>query len=141
MSFTQAELNYLTSQRLGRLATVTPNGSPQVNPVGFRYNAELGTIDIGGHNLGVSKKFRNVAAGSTHVAFVVDDLASVNPWHVRGVEIRGDAEALTGQQPYLPGFSGELIRIHPRRIISWGLEGHFAERQARNVPASASRRS
>lgn len=137
MSFTQSEIDYLGSQRLGRLATVAPNGSPQVNPVGFRYNAELGTIDIGGHNLSASKKFRNVAAGS-RVAFVVDDLESVQPWKVRGVEVRGDAEALTGQEPHMRGFSGEIIRIHPRRIISWGLGEHVTERQARNVPAGAS---
>lgn len=137
MSFTEAELDYLTSQRLGRLATVAPDGTPQVNPIGFRYNSDLGTIDIGGHNLGASRKYRNIAAGARRVAFVVDDLTSVDPWIVRGVEIRGDAEALTGQDPHIPGFSGELIRIHPRRIISWGLDGQFFERHSRNVPARA----
>jgi pyridoxamine 5'-phosphate oxidase family protein len=40
---------------------------------------------------------------------------------VRGIEIRGRAEALTDQEPPMPGMSAELIRIHPRRIISWGL--------------------
>jgi pyridoxamine 5'-phosphate oxidase family protein len=120
MSFTQAELNYLGTQRLGRLATVRPDGVPQNSPVTFFYNEKLGTIDVGGHGMGQSRKFRNVAAGSG-VAFVVDDIASVDPWEVRGIEIRGRAEALTDQEPPMPGMSGELIRIHPRRIISWGL--------------------
>ena len=120
MSFTKAELDYLGTQRLGRLATVRPDGTPQNSPVGFFYNEKLGTIDIGGHGMGRSRKFHNVVAGSD-VAFVVDDIASVDPWEVRGVEIRGRAEALTDQEPPMPGFSGELIRIHPRRIISWGL--------------------
>ncbi|MFD1938136.1 MULTISPECIES: PPOX class F420-dependent oxidoreductase [Nonomuraea] len=119
MTFTQAELDYLGTQRLGRLATVAPDGQVQNSPVGFFVNAD-GTLDIGGHGMGGSKKFRNVAAGST-VGFVVDDLVSTRPWTVRGIEIRGTAEALTEQEPPLPGYSGELIRIVPRKIISWGL--------------------
>lgn len=120
-SFTDAQLAYLASQTLGRLATVDPEGRPQNNPVAFRYNPELGAIDIGGHDMGRSRKFRNLAA-HPHVAFVVDDIASYRPWHVRCVEIRGNAEALRDQPPPVPGFSTELIRIHPTRIISFGLE-------------------
>jgi pyridoxamine 5'-phosphate oxidase family protein len=120
MPFTQAELDYMSTQQLGRLATVRPDGMPQVNPTAFFYDAERGTIDIGGFGMGQSRKFRNVEA-SGRAAFVIDDIKSVNPWVVRGVEIRGTAEALTGQEPPMPGMSGEIIRIHPRRIISWGL--------------------
>jgi pyridoxamine 5'-phosphate oxidase family protein len=112
---------YLQSQRLGRLATVDRDGAPQNNPVGFRYNAELGTIDIGGLNMGASRKFRNLA-GNPKVAFVVDDIASVQPWRVRCVEIRGHAEALRDQAGQLPGFSAEIIRVYPERIISFGLD-------------------
>jgi Pyridoxamine 5'-phosphate oxidase len=43
--FDAAHADYLRSQRRGRLATVAPNGAPQNKPVGFRYHAELGTID------------------------------------------------------------------------------------------------
>ncbi|GAC1652982.1 MAG: hypothetical protein NVS4B12_24620 [Ktedonobacteraceae bacterium] len=60
-NFTQTEIDYLQSQRLGRLATVNEAGEPHVVPVSFRYNAELDTIDIGGHNMGKSKKFRDAA--------------------------------------------------------------------------------
>jgi pyridoxamine 5'-phosphate oxidase family protein len=137
MSFTQAELDYLGTQRLGRLATVALDGTVQVSPTGFFYNAALGTIDIGGHGMAASKKFRNIAAGS-RVAFVIDDVASVNPWRVRGVEIRGSAEALSGQEPPMPGLSAEIIRIHPRRIISWGVESTDSYRaNARNVEVDA----
>ena len=51
MALTNAEISYLNTQQLGRLATVQPDGSPQVKPVGFGYNAELGTIDVTGFNL------------------------------------------------------------------------------------------
>ncbi|MDP4511156.1 PPOX class F420-dependent oxidoreductase [Nonomuraea turcica] len=128
MTFTREELDYLTTQRLGRLATISPDGQVQNSPTGFFVDAGAGTIDIGGHNLGDSKKFKNIQAGST-VAFVVDDLASVHPWTVRGVEIRGTAEALTGQEPPFHGFSGELIRIKPNKIISWGLGGPVSNRR------------
>lgn len=127
---TEAEAEYLKGQRLGRLATVGPGGDPQNNPVGFRYNAEAGTIDIAGHNMGASQKFRNVRTNG-RVAFVVDDIASVTPWRVRGIEIRGHAEALT-EQP-AKGVSNEIIRIHPRRIITWGIDPAAGGMQKRNV--------
>lgn len=114
-------LGYLKTQRLGRLATVDGSGAPQNSPVGFRYNAELGTIDIGGRAMGASRKFRNLAA-NPKVAFVVDDIASVQPWRVRCVEIRGHAEALRDQGGQQPGFSAEIIRVYPDRVISFGLD-------------------
>ena len=81
-AFTEAELEYLSTQRLGRLATVQPDGTLQVSPVGFHHNAELDTIDIGGYNMAASRKFRNVADNG-RVAFVIDDVPSVDPWQVR----------------------------------------------------------
>ncbi|GAB6904047.1 PPOX class F420-dependent oxidoreductase [Kineosporia succinea] len=119
-------LAYLATQTLGRLATVDPRNAPQNSPVGFTHNAELGTIDIRGWNLGESRKFRNVEKNPA-VSFVVDDIASVKPWRVRMVEIRGTAEALRGVT-LDDGTTGELIRIHPRRIISFGLDGEVPPR-------------
>jgi pyridoxamine 5'-phosphate oxidase family protein len=120
-TFTPSELDYLASQRLGRLATVDGTGAPQNNPVGFAVQAD-GTVVIGGFALGATRKFRNVA-GNARVSLVVDDLASVDPWRVRGVEIRGSAEARTDVEPATAWASREQIRIHPHRIISWGLDG------------------
>ena len=119
-AFTDAELEYLASQRLGRLATAGPRGRLQNNPVGFRVNAEEGTIDIGGHNMGATQKFRNVRANG-QVAFVVDDLVSVEPWTVRGLEIRGHGEALFDAAPPQQFMSAEIIRVYPERIYGWGI--------------------
>jgi pyridoxamine 5'-phosphate oxidase family protein len=122
--FTDAELAYLRGgrpRRLGRLATVDGNGAPQNNPVSFLVDAEAGTIDIGGYAMGQTRKFRNVT-GNPHVSLVVDDVASTDPWAVRGVEVRGEAEALTDVEPPMASMSGEVIRIHPRRVISWGMD-------------------
>ena len=113
--FTEAELEYLKTQRLGRLATVNKRGEPQIAPVGFRYNAELDTIDIGGHNIAASQKFRNIARNGL-AAFVVDDVQP--PFIPRCIEIRGKAEVLSdGGQSIGPGFSPEFIRLTPKRII------------------------
>ncbi|MEV7099063.1 PPOX class F420-dependent oxidoreductase [Amycolatopsis sp. NPDC051045] len=119
--FTEAELAYLDAQPLGRLATQQPNGTLQVSPVGFRYNAEEKTIDVTGHNLRNSKKFRNVLANG-RVAFVVDDLPATDPWRVRCLEIRGRAEALTGVNEPDGHLDDAMIRIHPERIIAFGVE-------------------
>ncbi len=120
-AFSQAEIDYLASQRLGRLATVDAGGAPQNNPVGVHYNSELDTIDIYGRDLANTRKFHNVQS-NPNVAMVVDDLVSVQPWRVRGVEIRGVAEAVRLGEPADPRFGSAVIRIRPRRVISWGLE-------------------
>src|SRR5574341_1756894 len=112
-AFTAAEIAYLKSQPLGRLATVGPGGQPHVVPVAFRYNADLDAIDIGGHDVASRKKFRDVQR-NPRVAFVVDDVPSVNPWRVRGIEIRGEAEVLElGGKDIMPGFNPEMFRIKP----------------------------
>lgn len=121
MSLTDAEREYLSTQRLGRLATVGPKGDPQNNPVGFTYNAETGTIDIRGWNLARSRKYRNLR-DNDQVAFVVDDLASVQPWTARGIEIRGRAEATVAKPPEGSQFSDDVIRVHPRTVFSWGID-------------------
>lgn len=116
-TFNEGERAYLTKGLLGRLATVDGGGRPHVVPTGFRFDAEEGVIYIGGHNMSATKKFRDVLA-NPRVAFVVDDLASKNPWRARGIEVRGEAEALTDGGD-APGTA--RIRITPTRIVSWGL--------------------
>lgn len=119
--FNDEERVYLSGQRLGRLATADSRGRPHVVPTGFRFDAEEGVLRVGGHNLTRSKKFRDVLA-NPHAAFVVDDLVSTNPWRVRGIEIRGEAQALTeGGEALSPGFGSAWIEIKPDSISSWGL--------------------
>ncbi|GHO49402.1 PPOX class F420-dependent oxidoreductase [Ktedonospora formicarum] len=115
--FSEAELTYLKSQRLGRLATVNKHGEPQVAAVGFRYNSELDTIDIGGFNMSTSQKFRNIARNRM-AAIVIDDV--LPPWKTRSLEIRGLAEALSeGGSAFTQNFDPAIIRITPKRIIFW----------------------
>jgi pyridoxamine 5'-phosphate oxidase family protein len=130
-AFNDEELAYLIREpRLARLATVGRDGTPHVVPVGmWSRNAEHDTIDVGGHDLERTKKFRDVRR-TGRAAIVVDDLASMEPFRPRGIEVRGQAEAIDGAEP--------LIRIHPERIVSWGLEASTqrpGRRNARTVTA------
>jgi pyridoxamine 5'-phosphate oxidase family protein len=133
--FTDEEREYLSSGvPLGRLATAGPDGMPHVVPTGFRYNQDHDTIDVGGHDFARRKKYRDVLS-NPKVAFVIDDLVSVSPWRVRGIEIRGEAEVLdTGGTELGRGFAPEMFRITPKRIVSWGLSGEQMSFSARSVP-------
>jgi pyridoxamine 5'-phosphate oxidase family protein len=122
--FTDAELNYLQSERrLARVATVGPDGTPHVTPVGWTYNADAGAIEVGGHDFAATKKYRDVTR-TGRAAIVIDDV--VPPWQPRGIEIRGTAEAVAEPIP--------VIRIYPARIVSWGLDDPRG-RNARDVHA------
>ncbi|HEU5044509.1 MAG TPA: PPOX class F420-dependent oxidoreductase [Nocardioidaceae bacterium] len=121
--FTDAELEFLhADRRLGRLATVGADGTPHVVPTGWVHNAVTDTIDVFGHDLERTKKFRDVERNG-RAAIVIDDLASIDPWRPQAVEVRGRAEVRRTPAP--------TIRIHPERIVSWGLR---AARSARQVP-------
>jgi pyridoxamine 5'-phosphate oxidase family protein len=124
MTFKPYEIDFMRGADLGRLATVQPNGTPQVSPVGFTYNEELGTIDIRGYRMSSSQKFRNIARNDK-VAFVVDDIASRDPWRVRCLEIRGTAEQAwlaPSRAAAADELDAAIIRITPRRIISFGID-------------------
>lgn len=139
-TFTDAEIEYLNSQFLGRLATVGAEGRPHVMPVGVFYEPDSESIVIGGAgNMVDSKKFRD-ARRRPDVAVVVDDLAAIDPWTPRGIEIRGRAETHTdgGEEvgervgASFP-FESAFIRIRPRRILSWGIDQGSFELAARDV--------
>jgi pyridoxamine 5'-phosphate oxidase family protein len=121
MTFSESELSYLESQPIGRLATVRADGSPQVSPVGYSFNKEFGSLDIAGFNMSRSQKYHNVERDG-RVALVVDDVVSRQPWRVRCLEIRGSAEAIPDPGTPTPGNDKSIIRIRPRRIISFGID-------------------
>jgi pyridoxamine 5'-phosphate oxidase family protein len=125
MAFKSHELEFLSQAELGRLATIQPDGTPQNSPVGFVYNDELGTIDIAGYGMSKSQKYRNIAHNNK-VAFVVDDITSRDPWRVRCLEIRGTAEQAEIPPPG-NGVDTAIIRVTPRRIISFGIDDQVSE--------------
>jgi pyridoxamine 5'-phosphate oxidase family protein len=106
--FNDRERAYLSEFRLARLATVDEQGHPHVVPTGFSFNTEDGTIAVSGHQMERTRKFRNAQA-NPHVAIVIDDLASTNPWRPRAIEIRGRAER-KGETPTI----GPMGLLQPR---------------------------
>lgn len=115
--FTEKEVAYLQSPRLARIATVAPDGQPDVTPVGFEFDGDR--FYVGGRNLEETRKYQNVAAGNRKVALVIDDLASVNPWRPRGIRVYGEAEPVERKGRL---GQGTYLSIRPRISWSWDVE-------------------
>jgi len=129
--FTDAELDYLAGQRLGRIATVGADGQPHVVPTSFRYNSEQDAIDVGGMRMSQTKKVRDVRHGG-RASIVIDDV--LPPWQPRMIEIRGTAEVLPeGGKAFGRNFEDTIVRIRPTRVIAFGIESGDQGMNARSV--------
>src|SRR5260370_41142967 len=107
-AFTASELDYLASQRLGRIATVGPDGQPHVVPTSFRYNAEHDAIDVGGPRMSQTKKLRDVQRTGRASIVIVDVLPPSQP---RMIEVRGPAAVTpAGAKSLRSAFGDALIR-------------------------------
>jgi len=116
----EAETNYLKTQRLARIATVSQTGIPEVSPVGFEFDGKYFWVGSHGQDIfQTSKRYRNITGGNPHVSVVIDDLASVNPWKPRGIKVTGTAEIMEHDGMF---GKGRYFRITPRRSVSWGIE-------------------
>jgi pyridoxamine 5'-phosphate oxidase family protein len=134
MILTDAEQRFLARQPLGHLATIGPDGTPQVKPLGFTYNAGLGTIDIAGFNMAGSAKYRNIQA-NPRVALVVDEMTEASMEGAHFLEIRGTAEAVTGRASADGHLAAEIIRVRPRRVIAYNVDPEQPGLQTRDVGA------
>lgn len=131
--FSQKETEYLTLQRLARIATAASSSrediiQPDVVPVGFDFDGEY--FYVSGMTLVKSTKYKNVQKNPT-VALVVDDLKSVNPWEPRGIRIYGIADIVTRQDGYMQQTdhpSITYIRIKPLKKWSWGIDAPVFQR-------------
>ena len=132
--FTGKEREYLATQRLGRIATVGPDGQPHVVPTSFRYNAEHDAIDVGGLRMSQTKKLRD-AQRTGRASIVIDDV--LPPWQPRMIEIRGTATVLPeGGKALNERFEDTVVRIQPTRIISFGIDSGDLTANARSVGAT-----
>jgi pyridoxamine 5'-phosphate oxidase family protein len=114
--FSPKELDFLKSQRLLRIATVSTDDQPHVEPVGFDFDGK--DFYVSGYRLTKTKRYRNIQT-NPKVALTIDDLVSVNPWQPRGMIVYGHAELVTREGYIGPG---TYIRIQPTRKWSWGIE-------------------
>jgi len=100
MDFTEPELEFLRSQRIGRLATVGPFGWPHVVPVMFALT-DSGAFEFDADGV----KLRNLQF-EPRVAIVVDSMGPK-----RGIAVQGRAEVI----------GPERARLNGVRKFSWGL--------------------
>ncbi len=98
--FSAAELEFLRSQRIARLASVGPSGWPHVVPVMYTMNDD-GSLDFDVDGV----KLRNLAHES-RAAMVVDAMGPR-----RGVAMQGLVELI----------APERARLRPSRRFAWGL--------------------
>jgi pyridoxamine 5'-phosphate oxidase family protein len=121
--FTQAELDFLHATRTARLATLARSGGPQVKAVGIVVDDETGAIDVPGLDNPSTQKWRNVRR-DPRVALLVDDGGAPGSSWPRSLEVRGRAEALPDvlHADAFPGVRPGVIRIHPERIVVFGVE-------------------
>jgi pyridoxamine 5'-phosphate oxidase family protein len=128
--FSEAELEYLQSHRIGRVATVNSDCEPHVVPLRFKYNPEVDAIDLVGSDLGGTKKYRDAQA-TGRIAFVLDDISDGKP---RGIEIRGSAEVHpTGGETLMSNVGPAFIRLIPARVATWGIDSDAFHPISRSV--------
>jgi pyridoxamine 5'-phosphate oxidase family protein len=121
MAFTSEEIDYLRSQPLARIATRSPEGQPDVVPVAFEFDGEFFWIGGSGASVLSTRKVRNVVAGSSDVAMVIDDMVSFEPFIVRGIRIYGVA-AKPVERVGMIG-PGHYVRVTPTVSWSWNMQG------------------
>ncbi len=137
MSFTDEEIAYLRSQPLARIATVAPDGQPDVAPVGFEFDGTY--FYVGGHgDPGRTRKYRNVRGGNAKVALAIDDLVSVRPWTPRFMRVYGTAEFVEREGQF---GAGTYMRITPTVSWSGNLEGKPFVAEGAEVRTAGPRRS
>ena len=119
--YSETETQYLKSQRLARIASVSSRGKPDVSPVAFEFSRNY--FFVGSHSQEIflsTRKYKNVREGNKQVALVIDDLESVQPWKPRGIKLNGIAEIVEHNGMFGPG---KYLQITPTTSWSWGIKG------------------
>lgn len=123
--FSDAEVRYLKSQRLARIATVSAKGQPDVVPVGFEFDGKY--FWVGSHSQDIfirTWKYLNVKNGNKLVALTIDDMESIDPWRPRAIKVYGTGEVVERKGMFGPG---KYLRIVPKISWSFGIPGQKAE--------------
>jgi pyridoxamine 5'-phosphate oxidase family protein len=117
MSFSDEERAYIASQPLARIATVSPDGQPDVTAVTFDFDGT--DFYIGGYNPTHTRRARNVRAGQHKAALIIDDLMTRQPWTPRFLRVYGTAELVDrGGQ--------DVLKIKPDTSWSMNLSGAWS---------------
>ncbi|WP_433166625.1 PPOX class F420-dependent oxidoreductase [Kribbella sp. CA-247076] len=118
MSFTENEIDYLNTQPVGRIGTVSSDGQPDAVPVGIEYDGTYFYLG-GGHEPERTRKHLNVAAGNTKVVLLWDDVITTDPWTPRFLRVYGTGDFVEHTGMFGPGL---YLRVTPTVSWSWNLE-------------------
>ncbi len=119
--FSEPEIQYLKSQRLARIATVSSKGQPDVVPVAFEFDGK--NFYVGSHGQDIfhrTLKYKNVKNGNRLVALTIDDLESIEPWRPRAIKVYGIADIVEHKGMFGPG---KYLCIVPTVSWSFGIKG------------------
>ena len=118
---TDHELAFIKEQRIGRLATASPTGAPDVAPALAIYRRSLGVFLFGGQGIERTRRYNN--ARRNPQASVVFDALSWEPYELRGVKVAGSISVHLADDEINLGTMGiPLLVLRPERKWSWGLE-------------------
>jgi PPOX class F420-dependent enzyme/OxyR family protein len=126
--FSDVERDFLKSQRLLRLATVSQNGQPDADAVGFTFDGER--FYVGGRDLRATRKYRNVASSTRRPGWGVRFISSVLcvlpkqerqvvvPWNTR-IKVMGGLAAPGPTRPHARGRVPPTLAARHAIFIRW----------------------
>lgn len=117
--FTEKEQGYVKNNPVARLGTVDNTIQPDVVPV--RYEFDGGCFYVGGQYMTQSRKYKNVNAGKSKVALVIDDFIPPEEGlpGIRGIRIYGRAEPVIHDGGHGPA---PHLKVTPTTTWSWDIE-------------------
>jgi pyridoxamine 5'-phosphate oxidase family protein len=126
--FSDKEIDFLRSQKLARIATVSKRLQPDVATVSYELEGDKFVIP----SLDMEKtlKYKNLKNGNPNIALVIDDLETVNPWKPRGIKVHGTAEIVERNGRFGKGL---YIEITLERFWSWGIQRPLFEEDRKAV--------
>ena len=120
-AFTDAELAFVRARPLGRLATASQSGEPDVVAVLCIYRRSLGVFLTGSGALERTRRYHN-ARRNPRFSLVFDDV-TWEPYTIRGVKVTGSTEVRIADDALNLGATGvPLLVLRPERKWSWGIE-------------------
>jgi pyridoxamine 5'-phosphate oxidase family protein len=91
-----------------------------VVPVALEFDGDAFWVGGNGESVLATRKVRNVVDGNRHVALVIDDMVSFDPFIARGTRVYAVADPPLQRHGLVgPGF---YIRVRPLSSWSWNME-------------------
>ncbi len=120
-ALTELEVKYIEEHRLGRLATASASGEPDVAALGAVWRGDLGVFLIGSLAMEATRKYQNLRR-NPRASLVFDDVLMEGGYQPRGVKVTGAAVLYTADSDIKVSAEGlPIIVLAPERKWSWGI--------------------